>query len=145
MQRMFRVKARGYDPSEVESYIERLKKDFEEDLARQKDRLLELRAENKLLSEELAEFRDKENQIVGALVEAQCRASAVEREAKERAERQLMELEGHKRKLGEEMADTRARLLNLKKAAADVLGLFVEEIEQEEKAIAGPKPMKQVG
>lgn len=68
----------GYNPTQVDKYINNLTLKYEEKLAEQKDRLISLKSELDMANASLAEYKDKDQQISRALVMAVEKAEQIE-------------------------------------------------------------------
>lgn len=68
----------GYNPNQVDKYINNLTLKYEEKLAEQKDRLVSLKTELDIANASLNEYRDKDKQISRALVMAVEKAEQIE-------------------------------------------------------------------
>lgn len=77
----FRMKFRGYDPAQVESYLEAIANEMQEILQENS----ELKVRIKLLEDKLKEFQDMEEELKRALVLAQKNAQNIIDNAKKEA------------------------------------------------------------
>lgn len=77
---------RGYTPYEVDAYLEKLQKNYDEILAQKSQRLNELSDENADLRKTSEKYREKEQSIVDSLVSSQKVAETVRAEADKYAE-----------------------------------------------------------
>ncbi|MFO7295558.1 MAG: DivIVA domain-containing protein, partial [Clostridia bacterium] len=84
MKRMFSIAILGYNRRQVEQYISEMRRDYEEELSKKKERMLELVEENsriksqiKELERKLEEFSEREAYISKALVRAEQKAQAI--------------------------------------------------------------------
>ncbi len=68
----------GYNPTQVDKYINNLTLKYEEKLAEQKDRLISLKSELDMANASLNEYKDKDKQISRALVMAVEKAEQIE-------------------------------------------------------------------
>lgn len=72
----------GYNPEQVDKYINNLTLKYEEKLAEQKDRLVSLKSELDMANASLNEYKDKDKQISRALVMAVEKAEQIEDSSK---------------------------------------------------------------
>ncbi|MFY9280104.1 MAG: DivIVA domain-containing protein, partial [Caldicoprobacterales bacterium] len=84
MKRLFKTSLFGYNRKQVNGYVLSLRKDYERELSKKKDRMLELSQENrdlksKLLEyeERLSDYEEREIFISKALVKAEESAQAI--------------------------------------------------------------------
>lgn len=82
----------GYSPAEVDSYINRLKLEYEDRLAAQKERIFDLVEELKSVKKELDDYHRKDDEISSALMNAVSKAKEIEAEAEARYESELNRL-----------------------------------------------------
>lgn len=78
----FNIDKKGYDPQEVDEYINNLYLKYEEKLAEQKDRVIALKGELEALNEKLSGFVKKDEQISKALIYAVEKSEQIENNAK---------------------------------------------------------------
>lgn len=72
----------GYNPTQVDKYINNLTLKYEEKLAEQKDMLVSLKSELDMAKASLAEYKDKDQQISRALMMAVEKAEQIENTSK---------------------------------------------------------------
>ncbi len=73
-----------YKRDEVLEILSAYKTEYESKLKEQRDRIVELMAENKKLSAELNDFKNRDNSISGAIVESKEKAVEIEKKAEQR-------------------------------------------------------------
>ena len=66
----FDINKKGYDPEQVDTFINKLSLKYEEKLSEQKDRVFSLKNELSLLEDKLENYKDKDKQISKALIYA---------------------------------------------------------------------------
>ena len=59
MKRLFKASLFGYNRKQVNGYILSLRKDYERELSKKKDRMLELSQENRDLKSKLIEYEER--------------------------------------------------------------------------------------
>ena len=77
----FDINKKGYDPEQVDSFINKLSIKYEEKLSEQKDRVFSLKNELALMEERLETYKDKDKQISQALIYAVEKAEQIENNA----------------------------------------------------------------
>lgn len=77
----FDINKKGYDVDQVDGFINKLSKKYEEKLSEQKDRVFSLKNELAVMQERLENYRDKDKQISQALVYAVEKAEQIESNA----------------------------------------------------------------
>lgn len=74
----FDINKKGYDPEQVDTFINKLSLKYEEKLSEQKDRVFSLKNELSVLEERLNSYREKDKQISQALMFAVEKAEEIE-------------------------------------------------------------------
>lgn len=87
----FKKVFRGYDPKQVDKYIAETAERESATRSAQRDRITELTDENYNLRERIVELQRRQNDVGEALIVAQRVASEIERNAKDYADRALLE------------------------------------------------------
>ncbi|MFY9177021.1 MAG: DivIVA domain-containing protein [Caldicoprobacterales bacterium] len=135
MKRLFKTSLFGYNRKQVNGYVLSLRKDYERELSKKKDRMLELSQENrdlksKLLEyeERLSDYEEREIFISKALVKAEESAQAIMKECYHR-----IDMEKYKIKQEQEKWKTREReiirqLLAFQQEAYSLMESFQSEI-----------------
>ncbi len=77
----FRIKFKGYDPAQVQSYLDSIANEMQELLQENS----ELKVRIKLLEEKLSEFQEMEQELKSALIMAQKNAQSIVENAKKEA------------------------------------------------------------
>lgn len=94
----FRTVKNGYDPEEVESYVNRIREVYDETLVSQRDRIFSLKDELVKAENELAEYRARKSQISEAIESALSKAEEIERLTRKKIAKELASLRKfHKR------------------------------------------------
>lgn len=78
----FNLERNGYDKREVEEYVDSIKRDYEQTLSEQKNRISELKKELEENKQELSKYVEKSNNISDALVVAVETAKQIENSSK---------------------------------------------------------------
>ena len=135
MKRLFKTSLFGYNRKQVNGYVLSLRKDYERELSKKKDRMFELSQENrdlksKLLEyeERLSDYEEREIFISKALVKAEESAQAIMKECYHR-----IDMEKYKIKQEQEKWKTREReiirqLLAFQQEAYSLMESFQSEI-----------------
>lgn len=75
----FNLTKKGYSPQEVEEYISAIKREYENTIVKQRDRIKEMLQEKERLENELAAYKSKSSQISKAIMSAVSKAEEIER------------------------------------------------------------------
>ncbi len=78
----FNIDKKGYNPEEVDDYINKIYLKYEDKLSEQKDRVVALKSEVDSLNEKLKKYVNKDEQISRALIYAVEKAEQIENNAK---------------------------------------------------------------
>lgn len=78
----FNIDKKGYNPEEVDEYINKMYLKYEDKLSEQKDRVIALKNEVESLNEKLSKYVNKDEQISKALIYAVEKAEQIETNAK---------------------------------------------------------------
>mgnify|MGYP001020448765 FL=1 len=105
MKKQFSNGVFGYDKKQVNRCLEELTRDYEEELSKKKDRLMELLEENHQLkqkvkeqNEQICAFTEKEKYISSTLIEAEQRSQAIIEEGRMKSMAEMAEINDEKRK-----------------------------------------------
>lgn len=104
----FDINKKGYDPEQVDTFINKLSLKYEEKLSEQKDRVFSLKNELSILEERLNSYREKDKQISQALMFAVEKAEEIEGNASKLYDLEIKRL----RLLYKDWDDTLDALLN---------------------------------
>ena len=125
----------GLKRTDVENYIADLKKDYEAELRRQNQELLNMKSENAKLNERLNEFLNDRKEIEEAkknisdvLFKAEQQAKQILEDAKAKAIEERQEIDAQIEAEKEKLIDAKIELAMLKDKAKDVMAKFTEDI-----------------
>lgn len=88
----FSITKKGYSPAQVDEYLAAIKREYENTISRQRDRITEMLAEKEKSDQELAAYREKSNQIGKAIVSAVAKAEEIERLSRIKYNQEIMRL-----------------------------------------------------
>lgn len=135
MKKEFSSKVYGYDKKEVDRYIEELKKDYEEELARKRDRMLELTEETRKLKLELQEqgerldrLSEQEKYVSRALIKAEQRAQTIIEDGRKRSAKEMEQMVAEKEKWQNKFRQVRQELLTFEKNLLQIIEKFRDDI-----------------
>lgn len=135
MKKEFSSKVYGYDKKEVDRYIEELKKDYEEELARKRDRMLELAEETRKLKLELQEqgerlerLSEQEKYVSRALIKAEQRAQTIIEDGRKRSAKEMEQMVAEKEKWQNKFRQVRQELLTFEKNLLQIIEKFRDDI-----------------
>lgn len=135
MKRLFGVSLFGYRKKQVKAYLLSLRKDYEEELSKKKDRMLELSAENrdlksKLLEheEKLSQYKEQELFISKAIVKAEESAQGIMKECYHRVDVEKHKITQEKEKWKIREKEIMKQLLNFQNEAYALMESFQSEI-----------------
>ena len=74
----FDMNKKGYDPEQVDNFINKLSLKYEEKLSEQKDRVFSLKNELSMMEERLESYKDKDKKVSQALILAVEKAEQIE-------------------------------------------------------------------
>ena len=125
----------GLKRTDVENYIADLKKDYEAELRRQNQELLNMKNENAKLNERLNEYLNDRKEIEEAkknisdvLFKAELQAKQIIEDAKTKAMEERQEIDAQIEAEKEKLIDAKIELAMLKDKAKDVMAKFTEDI-----------------
>lgn len=126
----------GFKPSEVKDEIQRMDKDYKEQIAKLEKEIEEARKELNEYEEKISELKGKvdehiqtEREIAGVMVTAQKNAQRIEEEAREKARKMLQNTEETLEKKQEELEFLRVKVQNFKEDFRDTLDKYRLSIE----------------
>lgn len=135
MKRMFSIAILGYNRRQVEQYISEMRRDYEEELSKKKERMLELVEENsriksqiRELEKKLEEFSERETYISKALVRAEQKAQAIIEEGRQKIAAEMYQLELEKNKWKARCKEIRRQLLEFEHMVCTLMENFYSEI-----------------
>lgn len=122
-----------YNAEDVDKLIFRIRGDYEKCLKEQKDRLIELREENREIQSIIAKYKDNEKYIIEAISKAEETADSIINEAQEKAKSIIDAAEKEEKQLRTDVEISCQRLYKLKVASeaifrsvAKVMGEHIE-------------------
>lgn len=125
----------GLKRTDVENYIADLKKDYESELKRQNQELLNMKSENAKLNERLNEFLSDRKEIEEAkknisdvLFKAEQQAKQILEDAKAKAIEERQEIDAQIEAEKEKLIDAKIELAMLKDKAKDIMAKFTDDI-----------------
>jgi len=135
MIKQFSTSVFGYDKKQVDEYLEELINDYEGELTKKKDRLLELAEENYRLKQEvedqnqqIAKFKEQEKYISRALIKAEQRAQAIIEEGHRKSLEEITQLKAEKEKWRDKFREVRNELLTFEQGLTEIMERFRDEI-----------------
>ncbi len=125
----------GYNKREVMDYISQIKTDYEDELTRKQDRMMELLEENrnlkvelKRLEEKLLSYEEKEECISKALVKAERKAQDIINDGHRKAREERYKIELEKRKWEDRVKTIRKQILDFERIVCETLEEFRAEV-----------------
>lgn len=135
MKKPFKTTLFGYGKKQVNKYINDVKEDYEHELKKKKDRMLELDEENRVLKAKLKEYEariasyeEREAFISKALVKAEEKAQAIIEEGQKKAAAEMYKIEEEKNKWRVREKEIRRQLLEFEKEVYNLMESFYSEI-----------------
>ncbi|HHY83547.1 MAG TPA: DivIVA domain-containing protein [Clostridiales bacterium] len=135
MKKQFSTKLFGYSKDEVDRHLEYITKDYEEELRKKRERLMELAEENRRLKQENQEqkerierFAEQERYISRALIKAEQRAQAIVEEGQRKAREEYEQINDEKEKWKNKFREVRNELLVFEKSILSLIEKFRDEI-----------------
>lgn len=135
MRRQFSTALFGFNKRQVINFIKDIENEYENDLSRQKDRLLELIEENRRLKSEVKAqnekinlLKEQEKYITKVLVIAEQRAQSIIEEGRRKSKEDLTRLKAEKEKWNEKLREIRSDLLDFERKIVCLLEKFRDDI-----------------
>lgn len=135
MKRLFRRSLFGYSKKQVNGYLSGLRKDYEEELSKKKDRMLELNEENREMKaklyqqqEKLDLYEEQEIFISKALVKAEESAQTIMKECYHKIDVEKYKITQEKEKWKIREKEIMKQLLDFQNEAYDLMESFQSEI-----------------
>ncbi|NLI61051.1 MAG: hypothetical protein GX375_06425 [Clostridiales bacterium] len=135
MKRMFEISLFGYRRKQVERYVLSIRNDYEDELSKKKDRMLELNGENRKLrsklhqyEEMLSKYEEQEKFISKAMVKAEESAQAIMKECYQRVGLEKSRINQEKEKWKTREREIIRQLLAFQKEAYALMESFQSEI-----------------
>ncbi len=110
----------NYNAREVDIFVKRIKRDYEECLREQRQRIMELREENKALTAIVQQYRADAQYVSDAISQAEQAAKQIIEQAELKAMNCMAEAEARSNQMQAEARACIHRLLKLKKACESV-------------------------
>lgn len=106
-----------YNAADVDKLLQKVRKDYEECLKEQKDRIIQLREDNREMASLIEKYRDNEKYIIGAITRAEETAQSMIFEAEMKAKERLESLENEEKQIKTAIEGCCQRLYKLKLAS----------------------------
>lgn len=135
MKKQFSTGMIGYNKREVDRYLEELTSDYEEELRKKRDRMMELAEETRSLKQQNQEQGERierltrqEQSISRVLIDAEQRAQAIIEEGHHKSQEEMEQLQSEKEKWRMKFREVRCELLDFEKTLVDLIEKFRDEI-----------------
>lgn len=135
MKNQFSTRLFGYKKTEVDRYLDDVKKDYENELFKKRERLAELNEENRILKKELLEksqlieeLKEQEAYVSKALVKAEQNAQLIIEEGRQRIKQETYAMKLEQEKWKARMKQARSDVLNFDNEIVNLLEKFRSEI-----------------
>lgn len=130
----------GYSRKQTDQLIREIKKDYEDELKKKRDRIVELTACNRQFKEDvdnltkaLDGYKEKERFISHAAVHAEERAQMIVDQATQRMKNETIEINEQRKKWSECEEQIKQKVLYMNKKLADMVDSFRKQINVIEK------------
>jgi cell division septum initiation protein DivIVA len=128
-----------YKAADVDALLKKVRNDYEKCLKEQKERIVQLREDNRGMAAMIAKYRSNEEYIIGAITKAEETADAIIREAEKRARAKVELLENEERQLRIAAEGCCQRLYKLKRAS-EAIYRAVSKVVGDHEEIEIPAP-----
>lgn len=135
MKKLFATGLFGYCKKQVDHYLDSMKKDYENELYKKKERMMELSEENRSLKLEIDALAKRVNQLTEqeqyisrALVKAEQRAQSIIEDGQYKADEVLYQLKREKDQWRQKARDIRQELLTFEQAVLSMIERFRSDI-----------------
>lgn len=125
----------GYDVGEVEKYIESLTSDYEEELTKKKDRLVDLMEQNRKMTSQLEEltklvesYKQQEDSVGMALIKAEESAKLTIASAERQRQSEIDRISSDVKKWQEKSDDAKRKLVEFEEQIVNLLEKYQDEI-----------------
>ena len=125
----------GYEPKQVDEYVESMKADYEEELDKKKDRLTELVNENRSmrlrieeLERELEVCKEREESVGQAMIKAEEAARATVMEAERKKDAEIEKISFEVKRWEERGDEVRRQLIAFEEELMDMLEKYQSEV-----------------
>ncbi len=136
-ERRFGTSAMGFTKADVNSYIERMLKEFDDRLKLKDDEIANLKNQNREIRIKYEDLERRANQmgddrvkIADAIIKAQEKAEAILEEARQQADAEKSKLEGAIEEEKEKLVDVKKDLKFLKSTVVEMLKKFDAQINE---------------
>ncbi len=135
MRKKFSTGLFGYKKREVERYLADVVRDYEEELGKKRDRMMELAEEARSLklqnqeqSKQIEQFIVQEKYISSVLIKAEERAQAIIEEGKRKSLEEMDRIQAEKERWRSKQREIRRELLEFEKTVLGIIERFRDEI-----------------
>lgn len=135
MKKQFSNRLMGYNKEQVTRCIQDLKKDYEDELGKKRERMTELSEENRRLkleneeqSERLARYTEQEKYISRALIKAEQSGQVIIEDSQQRSKEEMIRVRIEKSKWQEKFREVRNEILNFEQIIVNIMEKFRDEI-----------------
>ncbi len=132
-----------YNADDVDRLLLKVRNDYEECLKEQRDRIITMRDEIRVLNQQMKSFRENEQYIVGAIARAEETAKMVILEAQAQAADIVIKAREEEKQISMAAAGCYQKLLRLKAASEDIyraVSRTVGEQDAAERASSNVRP-----
>lgn len=136
-ERRFGTSAMGFTKADVNSYIERMLKEFDERLKQKDDEIANLKNQNREIRIKYEDLERRANQlgddrvkVADAIIKAQEKAESILEEARQQAITEKNKLEGAVEEEKEKLVDIKKELKHLRSEVAGMLKKFDAQINE---------------
>jgi cell division septum initiation protein DivIVA len=122
-----------YNAADVDRLLLKVRNDYEQCLKEQKDRIITLRDENRELNNQLVQFRQNEQYIIGAITRAEETAQTIIAEAQNQAKIIVQKAKSEEKLMKTAVEGCYQKLCRLKSASEEIYRAVTKAVgEQEE-------------
>lgn len=135
MKKRFQTAIFGYKKGQVDAFIDGVYKDYEDELSKKKDRMMELTDENRRLKihindleQKISGYMEQESYISKAIIKAEQKAQAILDDGCRKAVEELCKLDAEKTRWKVRSREVRRQLLEFETTVYTVMEQFRSEI-----------------
>jgi len=135
MKKRFKTAILGYKRGQVDTFIDGLYKDYEEELSKKKDRMMDLTEENRRLKihihdleHKISGYMEQESYVSKAIIKAEQKAQDILDDGCRKAVEELCKLDVEKTRWKVRSREVRRQLLEFEKTVFSVMEQFRGEI-----------------
>jgi cell division initiation protein len=135
MKKRFQTAIFGYKKGQVDAFIDGLYRDYEDELSKKKDRMMELTEENRRLKlqihdleQRISGYMEQEAYISKAIIRAEQKAQDILDDGLKKAVEELCKLDAEKTRWKLRSSEVRRQLLEFEKEVCSVMEVFRSEI-----------------